>query len=147
LRGAVSSVGVEDMVPSRPPVAVAVTVYWDYLMNDFDSKVNESSLEMGGHTRLSLRVRSVRRAGINVAGDKIEEVERRAGRNINALPAESRAMTRIEGWVGRVDLEVINVQFKVHGGCRHGGPAWHSLFASLSSVVSDGCKLSSLGKH
>jgi hypothetical protein len=48
-----------------------------------------------GHTRLSFRVMSVRRAGLSVTGDKREEVERRAGRNI--LPERKDMM---EVWIG-----------------------------------------------
>jgi len=33
LRGVVSSAGVEDIVPSRPPAEVAVTVYWGFLID------------------------------------------------------------------------------------------------------------------
>jgi hypothetical protein len=52
-----------------------------------------------GHTRLSFRVMSVRRAGLSVTGDKREEVERRAGRNI--LPERKDMM---EVWVGSSGL-------------------------------------------
>jgi hypothetical protein len=44
-----------------------------------------------GHTRLSFRVMSVRRAGLSATGDKREEVERRAGRN--NLPERKDMMT------------------------------------------------------
>jgi hypothetical protein len=72
-----------------------------------------------GHTRLSFRVMSVRRAGLRVTGDKREEVERRAGRN-NALPERNDMM---EVWMLDLPSASYDIRLTEYAVCRHGSVA------------------------
>jgi hypothetical protein len=62
-------------------------------------------LVAAGHTRLSCKVMSVRRAKPSVSGDKREEVERRAGRKSDLPVRKDIVAVREGGHDCSVDLQ------------------------------------------